>query len=159
MSLRPESAAGRGFDLSRSRCACLKAAVADTDRHSSGESGAALDHLDIGRPIERSRFAGISLIRSFFRGRSMRTSPASLADGDTMNGGTLDFVQRVAGGDQNLLRVQPRFRAGPAEVVRFDHGDRHSARLTGPVTPMPALPAARITTSNFQISLHCPAQW
>jgi hypothetical protein len=44
-----------------------------------------------------------------------------------MNGGALDFVQRVAGGDQNFLRRAAAVRAGPAEIVRFDHRDRHSS--------------------------------
>jgi len=33
------------------------------------------------------------------------------------------------------------------------------ARLTGPGNAMAWHAAAKITTSNFQISLHCPAQW
>src|SRR5439155_15113032 len=53
------------------------------------------------------------------------------ADGDMVNGGALEFVQRMPGRDQHLLRRTAAVRTGPAEIVGFDHRDRHSSAPDG----------------------------
>jgi hypothetical protein len=48
---------------------------------------------------------------------------ARLTDGNAVNLGPLDFVQRVGRGNQHLLRRAAAIGAGVTEDPRLDHGD------------------------------------
>src|SRR5258708_5653756 len=87
----------------------------------------ALDHLDIATRHRARKVRRDILDQVLFAVDQCGPAQLRLADGDMMNGGALVFVQRVAGGDQNFLRRAAAVRAGPAEIVRFDHRDRHSS--------------------------------
>ena len=72
-----------------------------------------------------------------------------LADRDAVNVRPLDLVQRMARGHQHLFRRAAAVRAGAAQEIRFDHRHRQAGARVGTVTPMPALPPPRISTSYF----------
>src|SRR3989442_10185720 len=54
--------------------------------------------------------------------------------------------------------VQPRFGQVPPRSCDSIIATDIPARLTGPVTPMPALPPPRITTSNLSVFIELPRQ-
>src|SRR6266849_540903 len=59
---------------------------------------------------------------------------------------------------RTFFGVQPRFGQVPPRSSDSIIATDIPARLTGPVTPMPALPPPRITTSNFSDLIELPRQ-
>ena len=91
-----------------------------------GEDGVTLDHLDIAmrhRVGEIFRNIPDQILLAVDQCGPVEFG---FADRDMVDGGALDFVQRMTSGDQHLLRRAAAVRAGAAEIVRFDHRDRHS---------------------------------
>ena len=128
----------------------LEFAIADADGVGAGERAVALDDLDVALG-HRAGEVGRDVLDHVLLAVDQR-GPVELrlADRDVMNGRALDFVQRMAGGDQHLLRRAAAVRAGAAEQIA-PRSSRPTCRRAGPgpVTPMPALPPPRMTTSNF----------
>src|ERR1700730_3187523 len=105
---------------------CLEGFRADGYGIWSGEATVIPDYLDpasLHQPFERGRDAGYHRL---FAVDQRRPVEARLADGDVMGFGALDLVERVGGGGQPLFRHAAAVGAGPAEQIRFDHGDRQS---------------------------------
>jgi hypothetical protein len=100
-------------------------AVSNADGIRTSECGMALDDLDIALGHRAGEVRGDVLDHVLLAVDQRRPVELRLADGDVMNGCALDFVQRVAGGDQDLLRRAAAVRAGTAEKIGLDHRDRH----------------------------------
>src|SRR5260221_13702920 len=95
-------------------------AVADADQIWTSEDGVAPDHLDV-TPGHRAGEVGRDIPDHVLLAVDQRGPvEPGLADRDMMNARAFDFVQRVTGGDQHLLRGAAAVRAGAAEQILLD---------------------------------------
>ena len=118
---RPRLRARRDHDMLG-----LELASADPDDIGACENGAALDHFDVALGHRTGEVGGDVLDHILLAVDQGGPVQPGLADRDMMNGGALDFVQRMTGGDQHLLRRAAAVRAGAAKQILLDHRDRHS---------------------------------
>jgi hypothetical protein len=86
-------------------------------------------------------------IISFSRSISAAPVELELAHADMVDVGLVDLVQGVAGGDQDFFRRAAAIGAGAAKVAFLSIATFIPASRVGTVTPKPALPPPRISTS------------
>src|SRR5215813_14189686 len=101
--------------------------------------------------IDRARFAGISLIMSFSRSISAAQSSFGLPTAMWCTEARSISCSAWPAATNIFFGVQPRFGQVPPRSRASIMATDIPARRTGPVTPMPALPPPRMTTSNFSL--------
>ena len=104
----------------------LHGPVASLDRVRPHEAGAVAEEIDAALFEHLGKGLWDTADHLFFAVDQRRPVELRLADGDMMDPCAFDFMQRVAGGDQHLLRRAAAVRAGAAEQVGLDHRDRHA---------------------------------
>src|SRR3954453_2015200 len=109
----------------------LQEAVVNADRIPPREEGLALDDLHVATSHRPSKVRRDILDQVLLALDQSGPVELRFSDRDMMNGRALDLMQGMPGSNQNLLRRAAAVRARSAEIVRFDHRDRHSSTSYG----------------------------
>src|SRR6516225_12485938 len=111
------------------------------------------DYLDAAPVHQLSNRGRDARYHRLFAIDQRRPVEARLADEDVVRLVALDLVERVCRCDQHFFRHAAAVGAGATEQIRLDHRDRVPPSRVATVTPIPALPPPRITTSKLRVGI------
>src|SRR5260370_23756138 len=122
MCSAPGIGSGRGFDpVAITMCLASSSRLPTRIKVGTAEDAAAPDHLDVALDHRAAEVGGDILDHVLLAIDQCGPVQPGFADSDMMDGRAFDLMQRVAGGDQHLLRRAAAIRAGAAEQVLLDH--------------------------------------